>query len=78
VIHGVRYHENGEFSIWVFIAGQVRTLLVPSPSEPRVSCSRAQISVWKWSLKLAFPSSLSGYQYKQQREEEMFRGLYFL
>jgi hypothetical protein len=60
VNHEVRHYENGESSIWVCFSGKARTFLVPTLSEQRVSCSRAQISVCEYSLKLEFPSSLSG------------------
>jgi hypothetical protein len=59
VNHGFRYRENGGYRIWAWLWGRARTFLIPSPSEPRVSCSRPQISVWEWSLKLAFLSSLT-------------------
>jgi hypothetical protein len=58
--------------------GRARTFLVPSPNEPRISCSRAQISVLKWSLEFALPSSFSGYHYKQERGGEMFSRVHFL
>jgi hypothetical protein len=41
--------------------GTSQDILIPKLGEQRFSCSRAQIFVWKWSLKLACLSSLTGY-----------------
>jgi hypothetical protein len=57
--------------------GTSQDILVPKLSEQRVSCSRAQISVWKWCLKISFLSSFSEYQYKEKRQEK-FKSLHFL
>jgi hypothetical protein len=76
VNHGVRHHEKEVSSIWFCIWGRTRIFLDPRLSEPRVSHSKAQISVWEWSLNLVFLFSLNGYHYKQERERDMFRKLH--
>jgi hypothetical protein len=78
VNHDVRHHKM-EDTAYGFAFGE----------EPRHSWSQAWENqefhveeltslFGEWNSMLSFPSSLSGYQYKQEKGEEILRRLYFL